>query len=305
MPDFPKVLHVSGSSIEEYTQESWEDIERDPRGLVLMWEPPEKTAKYVLGLDSSEGITGWSRATKVDGDHKTDNGAIEIIKVDGTWEYAYKEENGKRIPDIDLSNGKQRRIYKDVQVCEFAGPVDAVEIARIANVLGRIYAGEDDDQCELIWESWPGCGLLATQELLRIGYGNLWMWEYIDSVAETTNRMGWRSTRESQRILWYRSRRHLMQRQSVIRSRFLLGELADAEIDMDKMRARASYGMHDDRMQAFCMATWAAHKWTYNVDRTEEKVTTEPSQDYQRYAPGLDDYETFSDWKSRMVEEWD
>lgn len=306
MKVFPEALYVAGSGLEPYTSESEEAINADPRGLVLMFEPPEKTAKYVMGLDPTQGITGWTRGSRTDGDHKTDNGAIEIFKVDGAYELLWKVENGVRVADIDVNTKKQKRLYRDLQVCEFASPCDAVEIAKITNALGRIYAGSEDDQCELIWEAWPGPGILTTQELLRLGYGNLWMWEYIDSVAEATNRMGWRSSRETQKMLWYRARRHLMNRQVVIQSRFLLDEYASAEIDIDKMRARAAYGYHDDRFQAANMAMWCAHKWTVDTERTDEQVTTSlVSTDYQHYAPSLDDYVSFSQWKEDATADWE
>jgi hypothetical protein len=304
-PRFPAQLIVSGSSLLDYTDEPWEDIERDPRGIVLMWEPPDPKSTYIMGLDPTQGITGWSRATRTEGDHKTDNGAIEIFKVDGVVEPLYKVEGGQKVPDIDPQTRRQRKLYRDLQVAEFAAPCDAVEIARVTNVLGRIYAGGEEDQCTLIHEAWPGPGILTTQELLRLGYANLWVWEYIDSAAEETNRTGWRSTRDSQKLLWYRSRRHLMNRQAVIQSRFLLDELSNAEIDVDKMRARAAYGYHDDRMQAACMCFWAGHRWCYDVERTDEKVSETVVDDYQRLAPTFDDYQSFSDWKAAATAEWE
>ena len=304
--NFPRVLHVSGSSIEDYTSESWEDIDRDPRGLLLMWEPPNKRSKYIMSLDPTEGITGWNRGTRSDNDHKTDNGAIEIFEVDGISEPLFKiGDKGEKIPDIDPVTKRQRKLYRDVQVAEFAAPCDAVEIARVANVLGRIYAGEEDDQCVLIHEAWPGPGVLTTQELIRLNYGNFWMWQYIDSTAEDTNRIGWRSTRESQKLLWYRARRHLMNRGALIRSKYLLDEYANAEIDMDKMRARAAYGYHDDRFQAANMAFWAGHEWTMETDRSNEQVSEVVVTDYQRMAPGLDDYQSFSSWKEEATADWD
>lgn len=310
MPElYPKALYVSGSSIQVYEDEPWDEIDKDPRGVLLMWETPRTKAKYIMGMDPTQGITGWSRGTRTENDYKVDNGAIEIFRVDGEWEHVYKEVKNPsgqgtiRIPDIDPTTRQHKKRYKDVQVAEFAAPCDAVELARVANVLGRIYSGEDEDQCELIWESWPGPGILSTQELLRLQYGNLWHWEYIDSEAEDSGRLGWRSHRESQKMLWYRSRRHLVQRRVRIRSKYLLAEYADAEIDMDKMRARAAYGKHDDRLQAANMCYWAGHKWTYEVERSQEPVTTSPFVDYQTLGPGLEDYESFSDWKSRIVEE--
>ena len=303
-PEFPRVLHVSSSSVEDYRDESWEEIERDPRGVLLMWSAPIKKAHYMMGLDPTEGITGWSRGTRTDGDYKTDNAAIEVFQIDAIKEKLFRTEGGKLVPDIDPITKRQRYVYKDLQVAEFAAPCDAVEIARVANILGRIYAGDEEDQCQLVWEAWPGPGLLTTQELLRLGYGNLWQWEYIDSVVEETNRMGWRSTRESQRLLWYRSRRHYMNEMAIIQSKFLLGELADAEVDADKMRARAAYGMHDDRMQAANMCLWAGHKWCYSVDRTDEAVTESVTTDYQQMAPSFDDFVSYSEWKENATADW-
>lgn len=306
MPDFPQALHVGHSSIQTAT-ESWEDIERDPRGYLLMFEPPKAHGRYIMGMDTAEGITGWSRGARTDDDRKKDNSAIEVFEVDAIEELCWKEVGGQRVPDIDPKTKRQRLQYRDVQVAEFAAPCDPVEAARVANVIGRIYKGREEDQCELIWESWPGCGMLATQELLRLGYGNLWHWEYIADVAEETNRLGWRSSRESMKLLWFRARRHLMHGQSLIRSQFLLDEYANAEIDMEKMRARAAYGAHDDRFIAANLCFWAGHEWTQDPESTHEVVTEGPPvEDYQRRAPGFgEEFQSFGDWRQAVVDGWE
>lgn len=307
LENFPSTLHVGGNKIEMYLEETWEELCRDPRGVLLMFEPPKKRAKYIMGVDSSEGVTGWSRATRVSGDSKIDNSVIEIFESKGRCDLIYKVEDGIKVPDIDPITKRQRKHYRDVQVAEFAAPCDPVEIARIANVLGRIYAGDEDDQCELILESWPGCGMLAMQELLRIGYSNLWHWEYfVDGPAEQTKWIGWRSSLRSCQLLWQKTRRHLMQRNVIIRSKFLVEEYANAEIDMQKMKAAAAYGYHDDRMQAANMALWACNSWAYDIERTQEAVTeSEPVGDYQRYAPGLDsENTTYESWREQYTEDW-
>jgi hypothetical protein len=304
--DFPEALYVSGSSLLPCS-EDWESIRRDPRGILLMWHPPQKNRKYIMGLDPTVGITGWNRGSRTSDDHRIDNAAIEIFEPDGAREPLYtKNEKGERVLDIDPVTKRQRWLYRDVQVAEFAAPCDAIEIARICNVLGRIYAGNEEDQCELIYESYPGPGMLTTQELLRLGYSNLWMWEtFADGQAEGTSAIGWHSTPRSQKALWYRARRHLMNRNAVIRSQWLLDEYAGAEMDMEKMRARASYGRHDDRFQAANMAFWAGHKWSYDIERSDELVTTVPEIDFQRYAPTLDDNLTYADWRARATADWD
>lgn len=303
---FPSALYVGGSSIQRYSAEPWSEIERDPRGLLFLWEPPKRGAKYIVSLDAAEGLTGWTRASGVEVDKKRDNGVVTVWRVDGIKTLLFKIEDGFQSPDIDPRTNKQKFLYKDVQVAEYAGPCDAVDIAGIADILGRIFAGDEEDQAELILESWPGCGMLSMQELLRRGYANLWHWEYFaDGPAQETSYIGWRSTARSQQILWSRARRHIISPGIVVRSKFLLSEMASAELDYEKMRARAAAGKHDDRLQTATMAFWAAHRWTYDVERTEEKVSEIVVDDYQRMAPTLDKYQSFSDWKAAATADWE
>jgi len=303
---FPEAFYVSGSKVEP-CRESRDEALDDPRGLLLMWEPPNPKLTYIMGMDTAEGITGWTRAIRTDNQKKTDNGAIEIFAVDALEEKLWTTDlKGRRVPEIDPTTDRQKIHYRDVQVAEYFAPCDAVEIARVANTLGRIYAGKDEDQCQLIWEAWPGCGMMATQELLRLGYGNLWHWEYITDVAEETNRLGWWSSRESMKLLWYRARRHLMQSNALIRSKWLKSEYANAEIDLDKMRARAAYGYHDDLFMAANLCFWGGHKWDMNPERTSDIVTSVPHIDYQRYAPVLgESIPSFQDWRSTVTDFWD
>jgi len=295
-------FHVSGNSLLPFS-DSEESLQADPRGIVWMFEEPIPQAQYIMGCDASVGITGWSRATSTDGDHKIDNGAIEIFRVDAIKRLLTLKDGS---PDIDPVTKLQKHIYRDLQVCEFAAPVDAVDIARVANVLGRIYAGNAEDQCELILESYPGPGMLTLQELMRLGYMNLWQWERIaDGVAEQTPRIGWYSGRETQKILWYRSRRHLMERKAKVLSPWLLDEYRSAVIDMSKLRGVAGGGAHDDRMQAANMAFWAGHQWTYDPERTNEPVTLSPAIEPQRMAPVLGEYKSYRDAWVDAVEEWE
>lgn len=294
--------HFSGSALVP-AQDSESELSDDPRGIVWMFEEPKPHAKYIMGCDPTVGITGWRRDLRTDGDHKTDNAAIEIFRVDGI-EVQSLDENGK--PVIDPITKLPKTYYRDVQVAEYAAPIDAVEVARLCNFLGRIYCGGEEDQCLLIYESYPGPGMLTTQELLRLGYGNLWHWEFFaDSVAEETNRIGWRSSHESQKVLWYRARRHLMESRAKIYSRWLHEEYCSAVIDVEKMRARAAYGSHDDRIQAASMCFWAGHGWSYNVERTTEPVTSTPVVDWQTYAPVLGEHRTYREAWSEAVEGWD
>ena len=52
------------------------------------------------------------------------------------------------------------------------------------------------------------------------------------------------------------------------------------------------------------MAYWAGHSWTYDVERTDELVTSVPEIDWQRHAPGLGDREGRS-WRDHALDGWD
>ncbi len=298
--ELQRSFNVSGNSLLA-TSESDESVNEDPRGLVLMWEEPKPWAKYILSIDPSEGLTGWTRSSRQDGDHKTDNGVIEIFRPDAIKLPLFKD--GK--PMIDKITGQHQFVMRDLQVAEFAAPIDAVEIARVANIMGRIYAGEEDDQCECILESYPGPGPLTTQELIRLGYGNLWMWEYFaDSVATETSSIGWHATPRSTRLLWTRARRHLMERKAKIMSKWLVEEYTNAVVDMDKMTARAAYGCHDDRLRASNLAFWAGHKWAYEIERTDEPVTERPVSDWQHTAPTMGETHSYREAWASAVDNW-
>ena len=303
---FARTWYVGNSVIRAYEEESAEEIARDPRGLLLLWEPPRPNCRYVLSGDSAEGIVGWNRGARRDNDSKTDNSALLVFRPNGAKELLWKEVDGRKIPDIDPDTKKQRVRWKDVQVAEWAGPCDPVEAARIAYILGQLYRGTDEDQCKLIWESWPGCGMLMTQELIRLGYANLFVWQFITEIAQDTNRLGWLSTRDSVKILWQRSRRHLMLKQVVIRSQWLLAEYTNAEIDMERMRAKAASGFHDDRFVSANLNFWAGHEWTHKIESEHEEVRTAPApKDMQSYAPVLgEDNPSFRAWKEDAVASW-
>lgn len=298
---FSESYHVAGSSLFS-TQESDESVRDDPRGLVHLWEEPQQHAKYIMGIDPSYGITGWSRSSRTDSDRKTDNGAIEIYRLDAIRIPVM--EKGK--PAFDSITKQPKWQFRDLQVAEYAAPIDAVELARVANILGRMYAGDAEDQCECILESFPGPGPLTLQELFRLDYMNLWHWEYIaDGAATATKQVGWHASPRSVQLLWSRSRRHLMQRGAKILSPALVDEYANAVVDMEKMSAKAAYGFHDDRLRASNLCFWAGHKWASDPERSYEPVTEKPLINFQNHAPVLGESYTYADARAAALDTWD
>jgi hypothetical protein len=250
----------------------------DPRGLVVMLEPPSNRETYVMGVDPTVGIVGWHRQFRTRDDLRTDNGAIEIIKVG---------RDGK----------------PDIQVCEYAAPIDPEDLADVCNVLGRLYGGNSDDgQCLCIIEVYPGPGLLTQRKMLNsLGYTNMFIWKYLDSIAvRMSTSLGWQSSPKSVRDLWIRGTRHITLDKVRVLSPYLAEELAHCETDELKMTAKASSGKHDDRVRAFLMAIWAAHDWSYQVDTVKTEVTTTKPVDWQR--SDISAAKMYEEWSDRFAE---
>lgn len=249
-------------------------LDEDPRGIVWLFEEPTSRATYCMGVDPTVGRTGWHRYNRSDDDHLTDNGAIEIIRIG---------RNGA----------------PDVQVAEYAAPVDPYDLAVVANAMGRLYAGDEEEgQCLAIIEVYPGPGMPTQREMIeKYGYTNHFVWMYGDGmVPKQTGSLGWQSSQRSVRDLWIKGIRHISAGQIEVRSPWLVEELADCEMDLEKMRARAIYGGHDDRAVALLLAIWAGHQWSFDIE-----VDNRPAE------PGVSDatWQASAISASRMYEEWE
>ena len=227
------------------------EFDGDPRGILWMWKPPQKHRKYIMGIDPTVGRTGWNRYARTKEDSKTDNGAIEVVML------------GRRNSGLN---------EPDEQAAEFVAPVDPFELGYIANIIGRLYSGEEEDQCGAITEVHPGPGTSTFRQMLELGYTNHFRWErYADTAVSPTKQLGWIATPTTNRDLWVKSSRHLNLRNAIIRSPWLAEEYADCRMNPDKQYAE-NPGGHDDRVRAFNLALWMANGWSLNIERTEEEV---------------------------------
>lgn len=241
----------------------------DPRGVFKIYEPPLSTARYVMGVDPSVGITGWDREVRVDDDKSTDNGAVEVIRVG--------ERGGP-----------------DIQVAEFAAPVDAIELGTYANFLGRLFCGRSESgQALCIIEVYPGPGLETLRTMINVyGYTNHYQHTYLDTLAPRTTSvgsLGWTASKQSVLALWIQAKRHMALGKVVLHSSYLIEEMRDCEMDPVKMVGKALGGRHDDRVRAMQLCLWAAHLWTTDVQTDDTKATQGEGQvDWQRSAVTVD-----------------
>lgn len=253
MSHFPETYAIgaTGKLLKMQPQE----FDGDPRGILWLWEPPRKDCAYVMGIDVAVGRTGWNRYARVKEDQKTDNGAIEIVRV------------GK--------NGAP-----DTQVAEYTAPIDPFELGDIANIAGRLYAGTEEDQCKCIIEVHPGPGFGTLQRMLEAGYTNHFRWEYYaDSPASPTRSIGWHASNRTNRDLWVKASRHLNLKNAIVKSPWLAEEFADCRMNLEKMWAE-NPGGHDDRVRAFNLAIWCANGWSMSIERTVEPVRQAIVTDY-------------------------
>lgn len=256
---FPPLIAIgSRGSISKDTDFDFSGWDRDPRGYLFLWEAPDPRERYILGIDPTFGRTGWNRWAKTEEDQSTDNGAIVIIR-------------------------KGRPAGRpSVQVAEFAAPVDPFELAYIANILGRVYGQGDEDndhQAQIIHEGFPGPGPSFTRQIMELGYGNLWRWQYFaDQTVKPTQSVGWQATDRTNQQLWAKCSRHLIKGGTIIRSPALAEEYADVVILPGKhWAASVSARRHDDRVRAHCLALWAEQGWDVDFESTDEPVIADLS----------------------------
>jgi hypothetical protein len=254
-------------------------LDADPRGLIWIWEMPRASANYVIACDPSYGIPQWQRELRTENDEKTDNCAIEVIRC-GT------------------------RGSPDIQVAEYAAPIDAEDAAAVVNFLGRMYGGaSEEEQALAIIEVQPGPGLLTQRELInRFGYNNLYVWQHLDQmVMKPTLSYGWFSSRQSRQALWIRGTRYINNHKIKLNSPWLVEEMTDCVLDnFLSFTARAQWGAHDDRIVALLMAIWAANEWSFeNAPEEAAKPTITGNASWQ--SSDLTSEEMQDEWNERIA----
>lgn len=253
-------------------------VDTDARGLIHVFEQPRAGASYVLGIDTSIGITGWTREMRTRDDVKTDNAAIEVIRV----------------------------AQPDVQVAEFFAPIDHYELATVVNFLGRMYGGNNEDGQALACIEMNNGGWATQNELInKFGYTNLPPWRQEGGMTpRITQKFGWYSTRSTRKDLWVKGMRHINARAISIASPHLVEEMTDCTWDnFLAMTARGVYGSHDDLVVAFLLAIWYAHEASLEWSPTDtDKPTISTTPDYQRSDCTAE--ELAEDWDDRVGEKF-
>jgi hypothetical protein len=215
----------------------------DERGLLWVFEEPKATETYVVSIDPTVGRPGWSREFRTEADLDTDNAAIEVFRAG-------------------------RAGAPDTQVAEYAAPVDAIDVAPIVAHVGLLYGQHNEDGQALVIGEVTGPGAVTLRELVdHWNYTNLWRWtQWGTAQVRRTQQFWWYSSRSANKDLWMRGSHHIHKRRVVLRSKWLVEELADIVGDIFLLIGEARYGRHDDRAMSLLFNLWALHDWSTRED---------------------------------------
>lgn len=222
-----------------------DDEKVNPLGLVLAWETPKDVKPYdtYAGVDTTRGIESWQPDFTRTGDEDINNATISIIRSSSVI---------------------------DTDVLEFAAPVTYKPLARLFNLLARVWVGRNanDGQVPTIVEL-NGDGMAFQEELIS-AYDFFNFYQHFDFTGadwKETNKYGWTSTPKSVRYLWSFFKSHITDHHYIPRSRHLVGELRNCTDDeiyvggMTRGTAPKKGGRHDDRVYSRAFAIWYANSW--------------------------------------------
>lgn len=198
---------------------------------------------------------GWTSWTSTDADRATDNAAIEVIRA-GTMKQV--EINGKL------------KAYRepDVQVAEYAAPVDYRAFAAAIVAIAKLYRGNSDEEgCLVNCEFGPGVNIAVFAELWdRLGYTNIYQQPYLNvpGGSQRKNNYGFWANHTDNMLAWQKGVRHIHTGSLRMNSPWLIEELKDA--DRDAFCSLSKRPRHDDRFKALLIGLWALNAWTMFQD---------------------------------------
>lgn len=280
--------------------------EKDPRGQLLVFEPPLDNADYICGVDPTMGILGWNRQVRTDDEEKHDNAAIEVFRRG-----LYKDVITESKDDAGNIHTVHTPVKQpDVQVAEWVGPLDAEDLAYVCNFIGRMYPGNSEDrQALMAIEIAPGPGWLTQRVLAsQFGYERFppWLVEGSHLIQRDTGKRGWISNVHTRRDLWIRGAGHIKRRNAVLYSKHLVEEMVACRPDnFLSLTARAqrsgTTGLNDDRVVASLIALWFANEWIIGAEPTEPTARTDSAEpDWQLSSMSAEDMAEA--WERRTLE---
>jgi hypothetical protein len=205
----------------------------DPMDRLYVWEPPQPNIKYVLGVDTSDGV-GQDRS---------------IVQV------------------LRLKNPFDPNDY-DEQVAEFASPyVNSRDLWPIVLAIATWYSTPQNGKLEqnrVVIEC-NGNGETVQHEIRKLGWWNFHPWEHYDNKrASQSNKIGWFTNVRTRSMAVDALVSSIRDGWLKIRSPWFVQEMQAFERDEGRQALRAAYGSHDDRLMscAFALCSSYIHEIT-------------------------------------------
>ena len=250
-------------------------FKKEPEALrgesrLLIWEAPKPGYLYVVGVDTSYGELG------------KDNSAIEVVRVGN-------------------------KHFGDEQVAEWAGTIDPIDLAVVAEMVGKLYTDRIEGlPAKMAIESNPGSpGLLTQTELMRRLYPNFYTWKKLNVVGGGyTNTIGWYTTPSTRPLLTKTGVKYVSEGTFKVNSPYLLEEMktfVNLGLKMGKEYLAHAPSFHDDRIMAMFIALYVAHEddQVNMADERrhllEQKLKPKKSRQYQ--ASGMTWEEIMRHWE--------
>lgn len=213
-------------SLDPISSDSWPDP--DPDLKLFVWEWPQSGETYAVYCDPSEGVG-------------EDSSVVGVIKKATPW-------------------------HPDEQVAEWASnKVAPHDLWAYIYCLAHLYTVKDPygywQEPLVVIETNIAAGDAAQTEMLKRGYGNFHQERDFTLVGSSgtsvqsrpksvRERIGWRTTRANRPRMLSLFRKMVRDKTFVVRSPFLVQEMATLEYNLDRQRIEASEGRHDDRVMA-------------------------------------------------------
>ncbi len=194
-------------------------------GRFHMWQPPRRGAKYVIGVD----VGGYSER-----------------------EGAYYGRKGISMGDYTCAQVLKVMPYPDVamQVAEWHGHVDHIEMAHIIKRMAEMYNGA------MVSVEVESYGLALQNELHKM-YWNLYQWQRFDNIKNRyTDKLGWETNVRSKGQLIAFGTHCIYEGSAIIFSKELIAEMMTFVRDGANASAE---GGHDDRVMAWMIALFTLH----------------------------------------------
>lgn len=202
-----------------------------------IWELPEQTEMYAMGVDISEGL-----ATE-----KSDYSVAWINRI-----------GHKPAPDVHVATYRSNRI-------------NPTHLSGVVVNLGKWY---NEAQIAIEYNTYQTTGDLVYN---FYAYPNLFRWKHYDSVgSKNSNKYHWLTQQNSKPQLWQTGVMALRERSWYIHDRMFAHEMKRFQKDdYDSKKAEAETNFHDDVVMAALIARYTSHDLDYYDETLASPPPTE------------------------------